>query len=173
VYKDLVNGGQSVVLVKNVSTYASLGELVNLQEIKLKRSGEGEVACGYLYARANKDGKPLEDKFESIYVSPQEFGGHLLNRKGMPILDPITRATEVLLPLNAIPYLPRVPFDADAQDFRIADWVKLLNVTNEVVFRIGLSVGDSRGAIEEVRIAYKCWNPEIGRETQDCQLSVE
>ena len=47
----------------------------------------------------------------------------------------------------------------------------LTNVTNKVKFNIALSVEDRGGIIEEMRITYKCWNSETGKETYDCQLS--
>lgn len=167
-YKTLVGGGQSFQLLKDAPSYAFQGKFIKDYTITVNRTGE--IACGYLYVRAKNDGRPLNEKYDSIYVNPHELGGHLIRPRSVPIPNPIPNTTEILLPLNAIPYLPTVPYDPNAQNYRIADWVKLLNVTNQIWFKIALSVQDPTGIIEEIRIAYKCWDPATGKETQNCQL---
>lgn len=168
----LIKDKQVVRLIENMRMYAANGKLINAQDITIARSGQGEIACGYVYIRARKNGSALEEKYESIYMNPQEFGGHLLNRRSieLPVSEKIT---ELLLPLNSISYLPDSPYNPDAQNYQVSNWVKLLNVSNEIKFHIGLSAADPRGIIEQISIAYKCWNPDTGEETQDCQLSIK
>lgn len=168
-YQKNIQKRQYITLIENAPSYASQSKFVKNYSVTIKRTGE--IACGYLYVRARNDGQPLDNKYNSIYINPQNFGGHLLLSRSMQIPNPITKTTEVLLPLNAISYLPNLPYNPSAQDFRIADWVKLLNVTDQINFRIALSTQNSSGVIDEVRIAYTCWNPLTGKETQDCQLS--
>lgn len=179
-YQDLIKGGQSFKLLTNANSYASGGKFINPLNITVNRTGE--IACGYLYVRAKKDSGALDEKTESIYINPGGFdksigiggfGGHLLRSRTAPIseVNKITNTTEVLFELNAIPYLPNVPYDPNSQNYKIADWSKLLDVLNQTNFKIALSVENPSATIEEIVIAYKCWNPETGRETQDCQLS--
>lgn len=171
-FKSLSAKGQNIQLARNVKTYASGGRFVNDIEITVNRSGSGEIACGYLYARARVDGRELDPRYESIYVNPQGLGGHILRTKSIDIDSEIQNSTEVLFPLNTVSYLPNLPYNPQAQNFQLADWVKLLNVSNQTEFKIALSVQNLEGVIDEVQIAYKCWNPQTGQETNDCQLSI-
>lgn len=171
VYNELVKEGSFIRLVENERMYAEEGQFVNDKNVSVLRSGEDQIACGYLYIRARKNGSGLEEKYESVYINPHEFGGHILSRRGIG-LPPMQDATAILLPLNLISYLPNRPFDPSAQNFKSADWVKLLNVSNELRFHVGLSAADPRAIVEEVTIAYKCWNPTTGAETKNCQLST-
>ncbi|MFA6533168.1 MAG: hypothetical protein WCT22_04195 [Patescibacteria group bacterium] len=171
-YKKLMEGGHFVRLVDNQKSYASGGKFVGSRQIDVKKSGPGQIACGYLYVRAKIDGKSLDKKYDSVYINPQNFGGHILRSKTISISDPIPNTTETLLPLNSVSYLPNIPYNPDAQNYRLADWVKLLNVSDKINFQIGLSTQDHRGVIEDVSLVYKCWNPETGAENTDCQLSL-
>lgn len=170
-YKALVDGRQYLPLLENARMYAAGGDFVNDRYVTVERTGN--IACGYLYVRARKNGSPLEDRYESVYINPHDFGGHLLARRSMPVASPIPGKTEILLELNAIPYLPGLPYNPNAQNFRVANWVNLLNASGEIVFHVGLSAADPRGFVEEVGIAYKCWDPSTGLETQDCQLGLK
>lgn len=171
IYQNLVKGDQSVQLIENKKSYASGGKLTLSYEVPVKRSGQGLVACGYLYVKARVGNQKLDEKFDSIYIDPQGFGGHLLRPRSMPIPNSTEYVTEILLPLDAVPYLPTVPYDPNAQGYKIADWARLLNVSDELKFTIALSTLNRSGVIDEVRIAYKCWDSNTGLETQDCQLS--
>jgi len=168
-YQNLVKKGQYIDLLKNAPSYASQGEIKPIYPITIKR--KGEIACGYLYVRVRNNGHPLNEAYDSIYINPQDLGGHLLRSRSISIPNPIAQTTEILLPLNEIPFLPHVPYNPTASKFEVADWVKLLNVTNQIKFWIGLSTQDTTGMIDEVRIAYKCWNSKTGEETHDCKLS--
>lgn len=171
-FKKLINKGQFVRLVKDRNCYALNGLFVRDLSVDVNRSGAGILACGYLYVKARVDGRQLDKKSESIYINPQNFGGHILRSKTLEVKNQEQNKTEVLLPLNAIAYLPRVPYDPNSQDYKMADWVSLLNVDGKTNFKIALSALDKRGYIDEVTIAYKCWNKETGEETDDCQLGV-
>lgn len=169
-YEKLVQDGQSVLVLADTRSYAITGDLFSKRKI-VRRNGE--LACGYLYARANKGNKSLDEVYDSIYISPQELGGHLIRPRSITLDKKKDNKTEVLLPLSAIPYLPSIPYDPQAQNFDIADWVKLFNAAQKIKVDIGLSTLSQAGLIEEVRIAYRCWNPETGKETNDCSLGVE
>lgn len=169
-YEKLVKDGQSVLILADTKSYAVAGDLLSKRKI-VRRSGE--LACGYLYARASKGNRPLDEVYDSIYISPQELGGHLIRPRSINLDKKQENKTEVLLPLSAIPYLPSVPYNPQAQNFDITDWVKLFNAAQKIKVDIGLSILSSAGLIEEVRVAYRCWNPETGKETNDCSLGVE
>ncbi|MBI2065878.1 MAG: hypothetical protein HYT68_02320 [Candidatus Zambryskibacteria bacterium] len=171
-YRSVVEQGQSILLVDSLNTYAIAGRFVNDKNLIITRSGSDEIACGYLYIKARKDSRPLETQYESVYINPQDFGGHILGAKSIEI-SKTSQVTEFLIPLNTISYLSDLPYNSNSQNFRVSNWVNLLNVSNEVKFHIGLSANDSRGVLEEVRIAYRCWNPNTGEETQNCQLGVK
>ncbi len=169
-YEKLVQEGQSLVVLTDTKSYAVAGELLSKKKV-VRRSGE--IACGYLYARASRGNKPLDELYDSIYISPQEFGGHLIRPRSITVDKKQENKTEVLFPLSAVPYLPTVPYDPQAQNFEITDWTKLFNAASKIKIDIGLSTLSASGLIEEVRISYRCWNPDTGEEVHDCQLSLE
>jgi len=171
-YNKLLDKKQSVEIVKNKSSFAVGGQFSSNITPTIQRSGSGEIACGYLYVRVSKNKKSLNKDWDSIYINPHEFGGHLLRPKSIMNIDK-EKYTEVLFSLDSISYLEGLPYNPDATNFKIANWINLLNVNNHTQFHVGLSTGDQGGLIEEIRIAYNCWNPETGEETQTCQLSLD
>lgn len=170
-FEELKKKGQFLQLTTNKPSYGKGGFVSNIEPTVLI-SGSDDVACGYLYIRVSKSGKELERRYESIYINPQGFGGHILWDRSISVKDGKS-FTEALVPLDTVSYLPGLPFKPEAKNYRIADWSKLLNVNSHVKFSLGLSTPDVGGKIEEVSIAYKCWNSTTGEESTDCQLSVE
>lgn len=53
-----------------------------------------------------------------------------------------------------------------------ADWAALLNVSETVKFEIALNTNNQFGFIDELSIAYKCWNPATGEENTGCKLDI-
>lgn len=47
------------------------------------------------------------------------------------------------------------------------------NVSSQLTFSIDLNSNDKTGFIDEVSIAYKCWDPNTGLENTGCQLAVK
>ncbi len=168
-FTKLVNSGQYFKVLENARSQAQNGFFTqgSVHETAVHRVGE--IACGYLYVEASAGGKPLDDKYDSIFVEAQNYGGHLVRTRSIET-EGNQGTTKVLFELNSIPYLPNVPYNPNAKDFRISNWVKLFGVNSSVDFRIALST-QSAGFIKEVGVAYKCWNPDTGDETFDCQLS--
>ncbi|MBI5530400.1 MAG: hypothetical protein HY918_02775 [Candidatus Doudnabacteria bacterium] len=171
-YLNLVSNGQVIKLASNLNSYAINSKFINSKTITLIRSGKSQIACGYLYINASVNNKKLDDKFDSIYINPQGFGGHILRTRGISFNPNITSLSEVLIPLNSISYLPNLPYNPNAQDYYVSDWVKLLNVGNRLSIDLALSTQNQKGVIEDISIAYKCWNPNTGEETTDCQLGI-
>lgn len=169
-YRALVDKGQSIVLTKDQWSYAAGGTFVGDKKVVARRGGQ--LACGYLYAAAHKGTGELDEKYDSIYINPQGLGGHILRPRSLSLSNPGKGQTEVLLLLSAVPYLPKIPYNPESQDFEVTDWVKLLNAASKIEFVIALSTLNQGGQIDEVSIAYKCWDPATGIETSDCQLSV-
>ncbi|HAH04276.1 TPA: hypothetical protein DCL28_01805 [Candidatus Komeilibacteria bacterium] len=172
-YQFLVNKGQFLTLVKEKNTYASNGAFINGFNVNINRSGDGKIACGFLYIKTRINGKGLDENYDSVYINPNGFGGQILRTKSLSIENKEENKTQVLLPLNSISYLPTLPYNPNAQDYEISNWVNLLNTGDKVNFQIGLSALDSRGYIDEITLAYKCWDSSTGQETQDCQLSLD
>lgn len=169
-YQVLLKNGQSLRLADNVVSYASGGEFIGGDDITVRRNGE--IACGYLYVRVSKSKTPLNEEFDSIYIAPQGLGGHLLRSRSLSVPE-VAHATAVLFPLSSVPYLPNAPYKPDAQSFAITDWVKLFNAAHQIDVQMALSIDNQAGLLEEVRIAYKCWDPNTGNETKGCQLIAE
>ncbi|MBU1037325.1 hypothetical protein KKF32_04890 [Patescibacteria group bacterium] len=172
-YESLVAKGQFLTLAENRNTYASNGQFINAFNVNVNRSGDGKIACGFLYVKARINGKELDKNYDSVYINPNGFGGHILRTKSLYIQNKEENKTEVLLPLSSISYLPNKPYNSNAQNYQIANWVNLLNTGSQVNFQIGLSALDTRGYIDEIKIVYKCWDSKTGEETQDCQLSLD
>jgi hypothetical protein len=171
-YLELKGKGQSVRLVDNKSSYAKNGNFVGDITPTVFISGKDEIACGYLYLKISKNNKPIDKKYDSIYINPRGFGGHILRERGI-ILNEKDNFTEVLVPLKTIYYISGIPYNPDAQNFKVADWVNLLNVNSHLNFDIGLSTLDKGGKINDITIVYKCWDEETGKESNNCQLSID
>ncbi len=155
-YQKLLKKGQSITLVENAPSYALGGKFVKAYPVTVNRTRI--MSCGYLYIRA----RGLDPKYGSIYINLQNihnasesFGGHLLYRGAIPIPNRLAVVTEVLLPLNAISYVPHVPFNPDTKNFKTSNWITVLNSTDKVKFYIALSSLDTNSIIEEAKIVYK------------------
>jgi hypothetical protein len=164
-YKEL-SKKQSLVLLKNQISYATNSEFVKSYDVSVERSGTGEIACGYLYVKT-KTNQGMLHEWENVYIQPQQLGGHLLRSKSI-VENLSEKSTESLFALDSITYRPSV----GSKKALIANWAKLLNVANIIKFDIALNTTNPTGTIEEIKIAYKCWNPNTGRETQDCNLNI-
>ncbi len=127
-----------------------------------------KVACGYLYIRVQKSGKPL-DYWEDFYLSPGVFGGHLVS-EGAVVNHNTGDYTEVLFPLGEIVYRET---KNRSNPIMVADWVALLNVSNKTIFTTYVNSLDRNSSIDELVIAYKCVNPDTGKQTSDCLLEIE
>jgi hypothetical protein len=172
-YKTLIDKGQYLVLAKDKSAYSANGHFVNDFIVNVNRMGDGKIACGYLYIKTRKDGHSLDPNYDSIYINPNDFGGHILRSKSLEIPQKEQNKTEVLLPTNSISYIPNVPYNPNAQDYKVSNWSNLFNVSDQINFKIGLSTIDPQGYIDQIIIAYKCWDPNTGLESHDCQLSLK
>ncbi len=140
-------------------------------KVTIERTGlTSDIACGYLFYSVNFNNKPIEQEYMALFMRPtsSQFGGHILpDEKKGAIINVFTDGTQILMPLDIITYdgLSRNPI-------KEANWVSLLNVSQQMEFEVGLSADTQNGMIDDLQIAYKCINKETGRETNDCSLKV-
>lgn len=167
-YQKIKQDGQTITLLENLNSYGIAGDgFAKMKTVTVKRIGSGsEVACGYLHLLGTKDEKPL-DSWENFYVKAGEFGGHLSN-DGAIMNQKTSTSTETLWNLNNISFRK----DKNTNALSKADWSALLNVSDMIDFDIALNTTNTKGSIIEVSITYKCWNPDTGNITKDCNLEV-
>ena len=169
--KLIENPNRTVKLIDSrKSMFAENGEFVNSQIIITKNeTKESKVACGYLFVRSGTEAGPLKS-WENLYINPNEFGGHI-NHEGQVGPGDGNNFSEYLFPLNEIKYW-KTRSERSQGVLSTADWAALLNVSEKVSFDIALNTENKTGFIDELSIAYKCWNPETGEENEGCKLSI-
>lgn len=162
-------------LVENIPSFGNPDGSFTGKTVSIKRTGlKSQVACGYLFYRVSVGDKPIEQKYANLYMGAVDSrggvqsGGHVLPDKNVEIVNRNTNGkTEILLPLNSITY-----DGTERKNIKQANWISLLNVSDQIDFQVALNTAEQSGKIDLVEIAYKCWNPETGEETQDCSLDL-
>ncbi len=168
-FMELKDKGQIVTLTKDLNSYGADGFFINKKFTIVKSTGSGsQVACGYLYIKAHAKDRPLQRQWENPFIRPGQFGGHIVYENAISDKD-FEKKSEFLFNLSNIAYKETL----DSPETRKADWASLLNVTDKILFEIALNTTDSSGTIDEVSIAYQCWNPETGQTTSDCRLMLQ
>jgi|GEM_PF-1711087 len=164
------NENQVVKLIaKRKEMSAANGQFVNSQIIITKNeTKDSKVACGYLFVRAGTKRYGALQSWENVYINPNQFGGHILSKSAVSVNDG-NAYSEYLFSLDKIQYWR----SRKEQAILNADWASLLNVSPEVSFEIALNTNDNSGFIDELSIAYKCWDPTTGEENAGCKLSVK
>lgn len=167
--------GNSDRVVKLVGSrkamHAENGGFVNSQVVITKNeTKESKVACGYLFVRAGTGTNNPLQSWENVYINPNDFGGHI-NPKDQVGPGDVGPYSEYLFPLNRIQYW-KTRAERARGNLSNADWAALLNVSERVSFTIALNTTNESGFIDELSIAYKCWNPATGEENVGCKLSV-
>lgn len=164
---------KNVVVLEKSSSYGVDGSFSGHDyRVSLKRTGlKSQIACGYLFYRTSVGERALDQEHENLYMAPvkdSQFGGHVIPDEKETIRNQeINNKTEILLPLDSITY-----DGTSRKNIYVADWGALLNVSDRIDFNIALNSIDPAGKIDAVEIAYKCWNPKTGEETDDCNLEV-
>lgn len=161
---------QNVKLIdKETAMFAKDGKFANPQVVITKsETNDSKVACGYLFVRAGTKSNGALQEWEDVYINPNSFGGHIISKSAISINDG-ENYSEYLFSLDRIPYWAT----SGRKSVLNADWAALLNVSNEVKFDIALNTNDKTGFINEIAIAYKCWNPKTGEENTGCKLDVK
>lgn len=174
-YQALIqNSGKVLKLIsKHTNMSAQAGRFVDSEVIVAKSETKtSKVACGYLFVKAGTDS--TEDEYgalrawENIYINPNMFGGHI-NPKSAIVQNDGEKYSEYVYSLNKIEYRK----SRDDRSILTADWSYLFNVSSEITFQIGLNTEDTTGFVDEISIAYKCWNPETGEENDGCKLQIK
>lgn len=166
------NSSQVVKLIpKRKSMFAANGKFINSQIVIIKNeTEESKVACGYLLVRAGTTSNGALRSWENVYINPNNFGGHINSENQIGLGDG-REFSEYIFPLNKIQYW-KTRVDKARGNLSSADWASLLNVSEKVSFEIALNTNERTGFIDEVSIAYKCWNPATGEENNGCKLVV-
>jgi hypothetical protein len=161
---------QDIKLIgQRVVSYASDGHFMHPQVVIAKSdTSTSKFACGYLFIRAGTKTNGALQSWEDVYVNPNTFGGHLDKTNAFSAIDG-NYYSEYYYSLNNIKYWP----NSARKSLFSADWAALLNVSNQITFEIDLNTNDSTGFIDEVSIAYKCWDPATGLQNNGCQLTVQ
>ncbi len=153
--------GKKVMFAKN-------GKFVNNQVVITKNdTKESKVACGYLYVKVGTDDYGPLRSWENININPNDFGGHISSENQIGPGDG-RKYSEYLFLLNKIEYWKT----KNRGTLLTADWAALLNVSDTVKFEIALNTNDTTGFIDELSLAYKCWNPLTGEENNGCKLNI-
>lgn len=170
-YSTLVDTGKKVSLIQGKkSMFAEDGKFVNSEIVITKNeTDKSKVACGYLFVKAGTDSGALRT-WENLYINPNDFGGHISPKNQFGPGDG-NNYSAYLFSLNKISYWKNLSDHARGV-VSDADWAALLNVSKTVSFIVALNTEDKSGFIEEMSIAYKCWDPTTGKENSDCSLSV-
>ena len=176
-YNVLASDPQHVarLISKRKYMHAENGEFINSHIVVTKsETATSKVACGYLFVQAGTANGALQSTWEDVDIAPSSFGdpngfgGHLDKNSAISVNDSDLNS-QYLFALNKIQYWPR----ANRKDERTADWAALLNVSETVPFKIALNTEAKSGFIDNVSIAYKCWDPQTGVENDGCRLNIQ
>lgn len=162
--------GNVVKLIPNRKAMsAANGEFINSEVVITKNeTKDSKVACGYMFVRAGTIKYGALQSWENLYINPNDFGGHIVPNDSISRNDG-KEYSEYLFSLDKIQYR-RTRND---REILSADWAALLNVSPEVKFNIALNTEEATGFIDELLIAYKCWDPATGKESTGCKLTVK
>lgn len=170
-YQSLKQNTNQILKLVSTHTYmfAKQGQFVNSEIVVTKsETNTSKVACGYLFVRAGSDKYGALQQYENVYINPNTFGGHI-NPKSAIVQNDGEKYSEYIYSLNKIEYWK----DRNHKTILSADWSYLFNVSSEVKFELGLNTENKTGFIDEISIAYKCWNPQTGEENNDCRLEIK
>lgn len=167
-YKNIPQKQIVKLIDKRVPTFAADGKFINPTIVVTKKGGSGsEVACGYLHIKAGTNSNGLLQDWENVYINPYPYGGHITTDKSISVKED-DNLTEMLFSLNDISY--RV--NKESKEIKTANWTALMNVSNVIEFNISLNTENKTGFIDGISIAYRCFNPETGKETNDCKFEI-
>jgi len=172
-YQKLIENPKHIVSLidEKKVMFAENGGFVNSEIIITKNETQkSKVACGYILIRAGTLTNGSLQSWENVYINPSGFGGHINSENHIGRGDS-REFSEYLFPLNKIRYW-KTRTERAKNNLSTADWGVLLNVSDTVEFNIALNTEDKTGFVDELSIAYKCWNPNTGEENNDCSLQV-
>lgn len=153
---------------QRIAMFAENGKFVNPQIVVAKsETADSKVACGYFFVRAGTGNNGALRSWENVYINPNMFGGHIISKNAISINDG-QQFSEYLFSLDKITYWPT----SAHKSVLTSNWAYLLNVSNQINFDVALNTNDQSGFIDDITIAYKCWNPITGEENTDCKLYV-
>jgi len=171
-YQKLIENPENVVNLISTTTpmYAENGEFKSKIVITKIETEKSKVACGYLFIRAGTETNGPLQSWENLYINPNEFGGHINAENNIGPGDS-SNYSEYLFSLSKMKYW-KTRDDRTKGSLLTADWGVLLNVSKTISFEIGLNTNDKTGSIDRFSIAYKCWDPNTGKENQECKIEI-
>jgi hypothetical protein len=148
--------------------FASGGDFINTQVVITKsETATSKIRCGYLFVSAGTNKGALVPAWEDVVIYLDIYGGHLIPDNAIWVNNGAL-SSQYLYSLDKIQY-----WDTHFRNNIIStDWASLLNVSNTIKFTIKLNTENQTGFIDNVSIAYKCWNPITGDENKDCKMKV-
>ncbi len=159
----------TVLLIKDKKImFAAEGRFINTQVVVTKsETATSKIRCGYLFVSAGTNNGALVPAWEDVVIYLDNYGGHLIPDNAIWVNNGAL-SSQYLYSLDKIKY-----WDTHFRNNIIfTDWSSLLNVSNTIQFTIKLNTENRTGFIDNVSIAYKCWNPTTGDENNDCNMKV-
>ena len=143
---------KKVILVENNRSFVTK-DYNKIGEIRKQFLTEGKFRRAYIFINASVDnGKPLTS-YDSIYVTLNYKGGHILRNKSLAI--PASNTTRLLYDMQEIPYITNVPYSENKQPLFV-NWLAELNSGNNNSLYTFLSSWREGGLIEEISIVFEC-----------------
>jgi hypothetical protein len=105
--------------------------------------------------------------WEDVVIYLDDYGGHIVPDNAVWVNNGAL-SSQYLYSLDKIKY-----WDTHFRNnITSVDWASLLNVSDTVKFTITLNTENRTGFIDNISIAYKCWNPTTGEENKDCSIEI-
>jgi hypothetical protein len=142
---------KSLVIASGTPSYALENEPV-VGRIGKELALKGDFSRAYLYIEASVDnGKPLSG-WDSIFMTLNYDGGHLLRSRTLKV--PGDHITRLLYALNQVPVIT-LPY-SDESDPSIRNWFDYFNNKNVLDFNSFLATSREGGRIEKIELRYEC-----------------
>jgi len=159
-YKSLSN---KIILVKDNYSFVTK-DYKRIGEIKKKFLITGKFRRAYIFIDVSVDnGRPLTI-YDSIYLTLNYKGGHLLRNKSLPI--PPSDTTKLLYDMREIPYIKNIPYSENKQPL-FTNWSAELNSKKTIPLYSFLSSWREGSLIKEISIAFEC------EEGSNCDIKAE
>lgn len=151
---------RKTILVKDNLSFVTK-DYKKIGEVKKQFFVEGQFRRAYLFVNASVDnGMPLTI-YDSIYITLNQKGGHILRNKSLPM--PASDTTQVLYDMREIPFIENIPYSESKQPLFV-DWLTELDSKESILFHTFLSSWRPGGLIKEITIAFEC------EENSECDI---
>ena len=141
-------------------------EFISESSLKVEKqfSTKGKFKRAYIFINASVDnGRPLTS-YDSIYITLNYKGGHIL--RNMSLAIPASNTTRLLYDMQEIPYIKNIPYSENKQPLFV-NWLAELNSGNNDTLYTFLSTWREGGFIEEISVVFEC------KENSSCDIILE